>query len=468
MLGARLGVLRAGVALDGDPTLLLVLEALALDSGDAGVWLVEGTFDDCKQFADGQLPQDLAVSDVPVIGDRDRRRASKILVVSFGKNGAGLVLGGEPSEGAVKDGLALDSNARLVSQPLGALDQLNQFLGLQRSHRGALALVLAVQGDLGPARVERLLDLLQERGALVPLKGDPTHQAVRQGLGADPGDADLLIRLRPLDHLQDLVGVGLSQGLRIADLEHIGDGDSLHHLEVLLQERLKSSSADAASLNVPAQQSDVLGLEGLAQQRLQVLRQVGVRDLLVALGELAEETLDAQVLRQHLLPQLPGDLPRSGVDKLAAFAADTVDNSLGFLLRQLHLAYHLQQVPLRIHHRSTRRLLRQLRLLGGDRLLRLVGGRGDHLGQAVCVLGDRGGRRERLHLLLRQGHHGLRGLIEAGHRRLQGRHLGHRRREESVGLPALLAQDVRDLLLGLLLAVVLLCRGDLRLQLLHL
>mmetsp|Transcript_53349 Transcript_53349/g.173474 ORF Transcript_53349/g.173474 Transcript_53349/m.173474 type:complete len:1193 (+) Transcript_53349:290-3868(+) len=468
VLGAGLRVDSACVALSGDPANSVVLDALALDARDPGIRDLCGALLDGEELTDGQLADNLAILDVKVVCHSHRGRARVVLAVSLAKNKAGLVPGREPAHRAIQDRFALDAQARLIGLFSGALDEFQHLVGLQAAHEAgaALALEVLLQGHVFLDPVKGLLDFLQERSALVALETDPALLAICQGLAPDAHDGGLRIGLRPFQKLDNLLKLGFSDRLRHGDVESIGDGDALNDREVLLHEGLESSSADAAGLDVPAEQPDLLGLEGGARQGLDILAEGILGDLLVARRcHLAEERLQRQALLESLLPEHARDLAAPRADDDLALLVHGVQRSEALLLGGLALGVHLLKLSSGIEHRTPNVAGRKLALLLLDDRLGLL----DALEHCLQFLlaglhnGERSG--EGIELFSSDILECLSSLIKGLGPRLQGLELGSGRRRDDLGLFALTPLDVRVLLGDLILGIILLAVAQLDLQL---
>mmetsp|Transcript_94983 Transcript_94983/g.252229 ORF Transcript_94983/g.252229 Transcript_94983/m.252229 type:complete len:426 (+) Transcript_94983:261-1538(+) len=272
VLRAGLGIDRPSIALDGDPALLVVLHGLPLHARNAGILVVDGAFKDGKDLATVQLPHDVAILDVHLVRHCNGRDARVVLPVRLCEDGASRVLDREPARGAVADGLGAHTDHGGVGLLPGALKELDHLVDLQGAD---LVIHAAIKGalhdNLCVARVVRLLHLLQEGRALISVHCDPPLLAVYQGLALHPRQSDLVVRAGALEHLDDLVGIGLTDCLGLTDLKVIRDGDGFHNDEVLLQERQELSPANATHLNVLAQQLGMLRLDLEVGHGLEVL-----------------------------------------------------------------------------------------------------------------------------------------------------------------------------------------------------
>mmetsp|Transcript_27688 Transcript_27688/g.61065 ORF Transcript_27688/g.61065 Transcript_27688/m.61065 type:complete len:2168 (+) Transcript_27688:29-6532(+) len=465
VLGACLGVLRAGVALDGDPALRLVLQGPAPHPRDAAL-LRDGPLHEREELAHGELPDDLAVLDVLLVGDGDRGGAGVERLVGLCAGHAFLVPDGEPAGGAVRGSLAPRAQAVLEGDAPRPLDELEHLVRLQGAHdvRGALALELLLQRRLHPAGVVRLLDLLQEGRALVALEGDPALGAVDQGPGFDARHPQLRLRLRALQRLHDLLDLRLAARLGLADLELVRDGDGLHHHEVLLQEGEEAPPADAAGLDVPAEEPCLLGrAAALEAEALELPAERLLGDLLRARCELLEELLQGEALLLNLAAERSGRLGVLRVHYGLAGGLHGLRGGPGRPVRGVHLDLHLGQLLSGLQHRPVRELREQALLLL-DARRRLGGGLVVHREQLLDLLPDRGRRGEARHRVLVQRLQRLGRSLHALRAGLQRGHLLGRGRRHGLRLRSLLRLDVGVLLSLLLPEELALPEDDLLLQ----
>mmetsp|Transcript_36570 Transcript_36570/g.116371 ORF Transcript_36570/g.116371 Transcript_36570/m.116371 type:complete len:416 (-) Transcript_36570:807-2054(-) len=349
VLRARVRVDGARITLGRDPADLVVLQGPAAHAGDACVLVVDGPLQSDEHLTLVQLPHDITVLDVLLIGHGDRRGAGVVFAVRLCEGRARLVSDSEPARGAVAAGLATHPERGGEGLLPRAFDEFEHLVRLEGADKLlVLTLEALLQRHFLGHGVVWLHDLLQEGRALVALEADPALHGVAQGPGADTRQAQLLVNARPLEHLDDLVDIGRPEDLGLADLEVVGDGDGLGHHKVLLEEGAELALAHAAGLDVPAEQQRLLRVQGEVLQGMQELAQCLLRSTLLAgLQQLGKELLGAHAPLPCLRAQRCRGLAGPGVDEGPAGAPHGLQAALAALRRRPRS--HLQALQLAPH-----------------------------------------------------------------------------------------------------------------------
>mmetsp|Transcript_24053 Transcript_24053/g.74749 ORF Transcript_24053/g.74749 Transcript_24053/m.74749 type:complete len:976 (+) Transcript_24053:301-3228(+) len=465
MLRARLRVDRPCIALDRNPSLLVVLHGLALHSRDAGLVVAGGALDNSEDLTLGELSHDVAVLDVALIRHRHRCDAGIVLAVWLRKGRALRVLDREPAGDAIADSLGAHADDRRLGPLPGPLDKLDHLICLQSAD---VVVLVALEGGLHDhfpsARVVRLLHLLQERRALVAVHRDPALLAVDHGLAPHARQPRLLVCAWALQHLDHLLHVCFSDGLGFADWELISDCNGLDDNEILLQKGQELPPANATHLDVLAQELGVLRGKGDALQRVQVPAEGIFRDpVLAPLQELLEEVLGADAPGLRLRAEGRGGLGVPGVHDALAGGQGGLHGLGALALHRDGLALHLRQLLLGLKHGPLGRLadLGQLLLDARPRSRNALGGLGLEL---LRLLQHRGWGRERVQLGPLDRDEGLHHFLEGLQVGLHRAHLGNGVGEDRLRRLPLARLDVRVLLRGLLLGELHLGGCDLLLQ----
>mmetsp|Transcript_2794 Transcript_2794/g.6322 ORF Transcript_2794/g.6322 Transcript_2794/m.6322 type:complete len:220 (-) Transcript_2794:2140-2799(-) len=174
---ARGGVGSPGVTFHRDPSYLVIVEGPGLHPGHPRFLLNHRALHYGHDFTDLELLNYLAILDVEVVCDRNRRHTGVELALPFGKNGALLIPDAEPAGGFVRQGLAFCAESRREGLLLGTFQHFHDLAALQHANRFALA-----HFEAGAQRhlicpedgVEWLLRLLEENGSLVALDAQPS------------------------------------------------------------------------------------------------------------------------------------------------------------------------------------------------------------------------------------------------------------------------------------------------------
>mmetsp|Transcript_63572 Transcript_63572/g.176821 ORF Transcript_63572/g.176821 Transcript_63572/m.176821 type:complete len:278 (-) Transcript_63572:958-1791(-) len=224
------------------------------------------------------------------------------------------------------DAGAENVSKHFVSWPL---DDLEDLVLLECPDQAAPAVEVALQAHLLAANAEWLVDLIQERRALVALDRHPTRRTVSDAVHPHTIEAELLIADRPLEHLQELLLLYLPNGRGGVDVGGVCKRDILHNHVVELDKAQEATQGKPAALEFAAQQLGVLGFDVQAAQGLQELGKVLLRDFPV----LARELLEQLLATPRLLRSVAEGLAGRRVKLLGKALALALDNH-GRLLRR--------------------------------------------------------------------------------------------------------------------------------------
>mmetsp|Transcript_90472 Transcript_90472/g.277050 ORF Transcript_90472/g.277050 Transcript_90472/m.277050 type:complete len:574 (+) Transcript_90472:655-2376(+) len=464
MLQALFGEHRASIPLRRDPALLAVLHSPTLYPHHAAVASLRGTLDDLEDLVESQLPNDLALFDVQIVGHGDCADAN-VKTRQLRERGAGAVFNGDEAQRPVLVCFAPRPEHRLALELPRPFEELEQLAGLHLPHR---LCAIGLEGGLhlkGPlSDVVRPVARLHERRALVAAQGDPPLDAVLESFALEPHKASDFVRLRGLREFDDLAKLGFPDGLARLHLKFVRDGDVLHDLEVPLEQREELPLADAACLDVVTQQSCVLGREVQALELRQVRAEGIGRDAVAVLRQLGEEVFGRHAALLGVLPQGRAGGVALGLRDAVASGAHILELSGRAPVGLVRLRQHRGQLFLRVKHRALRRRS-ELGLPRLDGRPQLLGARVDRglVGLASLQHSQRrreGGERVLLEALQGQGR-----LVQGFARRLHGLQFGPRLRQGFLSGQPLLPLQVRPLLRLFLLGEQLFRRGDLALAL---